>query len=326
MPRIPCVLLVCPLVCALAQTPPAPASRQATPVPAPAPSAPADGKGSQTVLQLPVPPPPVQVPPETVILTVGDFKLTAAQFDALTDLVPEQSKAFVRSGGRYKFAEQIAKVMVLSEEARKRKLDETDDYKLQSAYRSNEWLSILAEKTIRDGIKVDDDAVRAYYEAHKSQYERVRARHILIRVTGSGAPLKPGARDLSDAEALAKAQQLIARIKGGEDFAKIAAAESDDPGTAASGGDLGWFGPGQMLPSIEEAAYKLEPGQVSEPFQSQFGYNIVQLVSQEFKSLDELKPAIEKTLLPQMTQKAIDDLEKNVKIDYDAAFFGIPKQ
>jgi len=315
MIRIRGVVLVCPLVCALAQTP-----FKQVPLPA------QQGPDGSTVVKVPVPPPLEQVPPETVILTVGGFKLTAGQFDALTELVPEQSKAFVRGPGRYKFAEQIAKVMVLSEEARRRKLDETDSYKAQSAYRTNEWLSMLAEKSIRDGVKVDDAAVRAYYEAHLAQYERVHARHILIRMAGSSVPLKAGAKDLSEAEALAKAREIIQRVKAGEDFARIAAAESDDPGTAVNGGDLGWFFHGQMLPSIEEAAFKLKPGEVSEPFQSEFGYNLVQVVAREAKSIDEVRPSIEKLVAPEQTQKTIDELEKDAKIVYDPTFFGMPKE
>lgn len=314
MTRIRCVLLVCPLVCALAQGP-------AKQVPLPA----QEGPDGSITLKIPVPPPLEQVPPQTVILTVGDFKLTAGQFDALTEVFPEQSKAFVRNAGRYKFAEQIAKAMVLGEEARRRKLDETDSYKVQSVYRTNEWLAMLAEKSIRDSAKVDDEAVRAYYEAHKAEYERVRARHILIRTQGSSAPMKAGAKDLSDAEALAKAREIIQRVKAGEDFAKIAAVESDDPGTAIHGGDVGWFFHGQMLPSIEEAAYKLNLGEVSEPFQSEFGYNLVQVTAREPKSIEEMRPAIEKLLPPELTKKAIDDLEKNAKIVYDPTFFGFPK-
>ncbi|HKE28621.1 MAG TPA: peptidylprolyl isomerase [Bryobacteraceae bacterium] len=321
MTRIRCVLFVCPLVCALAQTPPAPPPQPATQVPVPAQENP---DGSIT-LKLPVPPPMEQVSPETVVITVGDFKLTAAQFDALVELAPEPSKAFLRSAGRYKFAEQIAKVMVLQEEARRRKLDETDSYKVQAAYRTDEWLSMLAEKSIREGVKVDDEAVRAYYEAHKSQYERVRARHILIRTQGSSVPLKAGAKDLSDAEGLAKARQIIQRVKAGEDFGTIAINESDDPGTAPAGGDMGWFVHGQMLPSIEEAAFKLQPGEVGEPFQSEFGYNLVQVTGREAKSLEEMRPWIEKQIVPEMIQRTIDDLEKNAKIGYDPTFFGFPK-
>jgi peptidyl-prolyl cis-trans isomerase C len=316
------LLLVCPVLCALAQTS-APASRQATPVP---PSGAEGGTAAPNVRTIPIPPPLPQVPPETVVLTVGDFKLTAAQFDAIADILPEQSKAFVKGPGRKKFADQIAKVIVLSEEARRQKLDQAADFQLQSKYRSDEWLATLEENAIRDSIKVDDAALRDFYEAHKSDYERIHARHILIRFQGSTAPLKPGAKDLTEEEAMAKARELIQRIKGGEDFAKIAAAESDDNGAAASGGDLGWFGHGQMIPSVEEAAFKLEPGQLSEPVRSRFGVHIIQVEGRQFQSFDDVKAGIEKKLQPLMTQKALDEIEGKVKIDYDATFFGLPKQ
>lgn len=310
------------MVCALAQTAP-PESRQATPVPPPAADKPPLIQNGQTIQ---IPPPLPQVPPDTVVLTIGDFKLTAGQFDAIAEMLPEPSKLFVKGPGRKKFADQIAKVMILSAEAKRRKLDQSPDFQVQSQYRSNEWLSSILENGIRNSIKIDDATIREYYESHKAEYERVHARHILIRFHGSAVPLKPDAKDLSDEEALAKAKELIARIKAGEDFAKIAMAESDDNGAASNGGDLGWFGHGQMLPSVEDAAFKLQPGEISEPVKSQYGYHIILVVEREFKSLDDVKAAIEKTLRPVLTQKAVDELEKDVKIDYDPTFFGLPKQ
>ena len=321
MTRIRIALLVCPLACALAQTPPE--SRQATPVPAPAPDKPPLIQNGQTIQ---IPPPLPHVPPDTVVLTVGDFKLTAAQFDAIAELLPEPSKLFVKGPGRKKFADQIAKVMILSAEAKRRKLDQSPDFQLQSQYRSDEWLSAILENGIRDSIKIDDATIREYCETHKTEFERVHARHILVRFHGSAAPMRPGAEDLSDEQALAKAKELIDRVKAGEDFAKVAMAESDDRGAAANGGDLGWFGHGQMLPSVEEAAFKLQPGEISEPVRSQYGYHIILLVEREFKSLDEVKAGIDKKLRPALAQKAVDELEKDVKVDYDPTFFGPPKQ
>jgi peptidyl-prolyl cis-trans isomerase C len=327
MMRLRVALLVCPMAFALAQTPPGsaqtpPESRQATPVPPPAGDKPAPQNGRS----IPIPPPLPQVPPETVVLTIGDFKLTAAQFDAIADMLPEQSKLFVKGPGRKKFADQIAKVMILSEEAKRRKLDQTPDFQLQSQYRANEWLATILENGIRDSTKVDDASLREYYESHKSEFERVHARHILIRFHGSAVPMKPGGKDLSEEEALDQAKKLIARIKAGEDFAKIAMAESFDNGAATNGGDLGWFGHGQMLPSVEEAAFKLQPGEISDPVKSQFGYHIIKVEARESKSFDDVRESIEKKLKPVLTQKAVDDMEKGVKIDYDSTFFGLPKQ
>lgn len=98
--------------------------------------------------------------------------------------------------------------------------------------------------------------------------EQVRARHILISV----------AEDASDAdqqEALARAISITQRLRNGEDFAALAEQFSEDPGSAANGGDLGFFGRGRMVPEFEEAAFGLEIGEISDPVRSPFGYHII---------------------------------------------------
>jgi peptidyl-prolyl cis-trans isomerase C len=267
-----------------------------------------------------------QTPPETVVLKVGDVKLTAAQFDAIADSLPEPTKAFAQGSGRRQFADEIAKVLVLAAEGHRRKLDETPEFQIQSKYRAEELLANLAQAAIVDSVKVDAAALRGYYEAHMSEFERVRARHILIRVQGSPVPLKPGTRDLTDAEALAKAQALLLKIKAGGDFATIAASESDDTASSMNGGDLGWFPKGQMVPTFEEAAFQLKPGQISGLVRSPFGYHIIKVEGHQWQGFDEVKGEIEAKMRPQETQKALDALRNGVQIDYDATFFGPAKR
>ncbi|MER2600372.1 MAG: peptidylprolyl isomerase [Caldilineales bacterium] len=101
--------------------------------------------------------------------------------------------------------------------------------------------------------------------------EQVHARHILVSV----------ATDASDADrelALAKAISITQRIKDGEDFATLAQQYSDDTGSGAQGGDLGFFGRGQMVTEFENAAFSLSIGQISEPVLSQFGYHIIEVL------------------------------------------------
>ncbi len=84
---------------------------------------------------------------------------------------------------------------------------------------------------------MDSDALHKYYDEHKNEFQQVSAHHVLIRFKGSPVPLKEGQKDLTEEEALAKAQEVEKRLKAGEDFGVIAKAESADTGSAAQGGD-----------------------------------------------------------------------------------------
>src|ERR1700722_14870872 len=315
------LLLLCSTTCLLAQTPP-------PPVPAPK-GAPPDkvvNPDGSITMTMPIGAAIAQVPPDKVILTVGDLTITAKQFDEITDGIQEQYRAFVKGPGRKQFGDQLAKVLTLAQEGKRRKLDANPAFQSQVMYQTDQALANVTFQAITKEVKIDDAAMHAYYDAHKTESEQFHARHILIRMKGSTVPVRSGEKDLSDEEALAKALDLEKRIKAGEDFSKLAGAESDDTGSAINGGDLGTFGHGRMVPSFEEAASKLAPGQVSEPVKSQFGYHIIKLESKEAKTFDEMKPEIEKKLGPPQAQKAAEALEKNAKVVYDPEFFGLAKQ
>ncbi|MBX3025882.1 peptidyl-prolyl cis-trans isomerase [bacterium] len=164
-----------------------------------------------------------------------------------------------------------------------------------------------------------DDEIKEYYEANLGQFqkpEEVRARHILFTV-------KPDASDADKAAARKKAEEVLAKAKGGADFAALAKEFSEDS-TAASGGDLGTFGRGMMTPPFEAAAFALEPGQVSDIVETQFGFHIIKLEEKQAartESLDEAKDAIVSELKNRHSrQVALDAVEKA----HDAALDGTP--
>ena len=127
---------------------------------------------------------------------------------------------------------------------------------------------------------VTDDAMNKVYDEAAKQMgneQEVRARHILVP---------------SEDEAKA----ILAEVKKGADFAELAKEKSKDPGAAAEGGDLGYFGKDQMVPEFAEAAFKLDKGQVSDPVKTQFGWHIIKVEDKRTKPVpefDKVKDQIE---------------------------------
>lgn len=149
-------------------------------------------------------------------------------------------------------------------------------------------------------LKSDEESLLGYYEQHKSEYvtaERRRASHILF-ATGEGGT--------GDAEALAQAEKALERIRGGEEFATVAKALSQDPGSADAGGDLGYFDRGVMDTAFEDAAFSMSVGEVSEPVKSSFGYHLIKLTAvQEAsgKSYDQVRDQIKTAYLKNEAEK-----------------------
>jgi peptidyl-prolyl cis-trans isomerase D len=157
---------------------------------------------------------------------------------------------------------------------------------------------IIADQSkVGETIPVSDSDVQAYYNAHQEQYrtpERVHARHILLATANKS--------DAEKTKIKAKADDLLKQAKAGEDFAKLAEKNSEDPGSAAKGGDLGWVVRGQMVKEFEDATFALKPAEISNVITTQYGYHIIQVLEKEpahVKTLAEVKPEILTTLRSQ---------------------------
>jgi len=120
-------------------------------------------------------------------------------------------------------------------------------------------------------VKVDDVKLAS----NQQVVTQTHARHILLRSSAI----------MSDAQAKAKLEELRKEILAGADFAKLAKQYSEDPGSASNGGDLGWLDPGSTVPIFQDQMDKLQPGQISEPFKSQYGWHIVQVLGR--RSMDQ---------------------------------------
>jgi len=170
---------------------------------------------------------------------------------------------------------------------------------------------------------VEDDA-RKYYSENPGDFqtsEQVRASHILIKLDTSDPNIDP---NQAKASARAKADDLLKQIKYGADFAKLAETNSKCP-SAAKGGDLGFFGKGQMVKPFEEAAFGLKVGRISDIVETRFGYHIIKVTDRKEAntvSFEQAKDDILKSLAQkkkgELAMQYVESLKANAKIVYPA--------
>lgn len=182
--------------------------------------------------------------------------------------------------------------------------------------------ALLVSRVLKDvvwpGVATPADQVSRYYEQHRSEFQhpaQIRASYILVR-TGKAATAaeKKAARD--------KADELVRRARDGEDFARLAQEASEDPATAQKGGDLGFFGRGTMGEIFDEAAFVLNPGQISDPVGTSFGFMLIKVTGKRgagVAPLEEVRPRIEAVIRGQGRDKAqerfLEGLRSKAKIE-----------
>jgi len=270
----------------------------------------------------PVTAPESNLAPDTVVLTIGNQQMTRAQFEVLLTALAQNGRPATSPAQKRQVAEQYAELETMAQEARKRKLDESPEVKQMMAIQSDSFLANTLAKKLSDDTHFTELDLRSYYNGNKGEFEEAQGSHILIRYKGSAVPLKPNEKDLTEAEALAKAQDIRKQILAGADFATLAKAESDDAGSGAKGGDLGKFKHGQMVPAFDQAAFSLPIGEVSEPVKTQFGYHIIKITARNAKTFDEAKPQIEKELKPKLAKEQVEQVKAHTAVTMNEAYFG----
>jgi peptidyl-prolyl cis-trans isomerase C len=236
--------------------------------------------------------------------------LNAAEEDlgaaATQGMSPEQKKDYLLS-----FASDL---VIAVSEAEKRGLANNADFKAKLAYFRQKLLveTMLNEET---KAKVNEAETRKVYDAEMKKLtpeEEVRARHILV-------------------ENEAEAKDIAAKLKAGADFAALAKEKSKDPGSAAEGGDLGYFAKGQMVKEFADTAFAQKNGETSEPVKSQFGYHIIRTEDHRTKpvpTFEQVKGQIEDYLTRKTQAELIQKLRAEAKIEKigDAAKPAEPKK
>jgi peptidyl-prolyl cis-trans isomerase C len=188
---------------------------------------------------------------------------------------------------------------LVAQKAEADKMGQSADFAKKVAYyRDKVLMEDLLGKVAKDAAS--DAAIQKTYDDVAKQQkpeEEVRARHILV-------------------ESEPDAQAALKRVKGGEDFAKVANEMSKDPGS--KGGELGWFTKERMVPEFAEAAFKMQPGQISDPVKSQFGWHIIQVEERrqkQFPPLDQVRDQVTRYVVQKSQSELILKLREEAKVE-----------
>ena len=214
--------------------------------------------------------PAVDLKANTVVVTVDDTPITLGEVIAVRQTLPEQYQQLPDEVLMAALVQQLADQQMLANAAHAAGL--RDSVTVQLALRNQER-AVMADAYMAQELlgRVDEAAVEAAYQQRFASVEPVleaHAAHILV-------------------EEEAKAKELKAQIDAGADFAAVAAENGTD-GTASRGGDLGWFTKEQMVPEFAEAAFALEPGTVSDPVQTPFGWHLIKLEETRAQPIPEM--------------------------------------
>ena len=193
---------------------------------------------------------------------------------------------------------------VVSQKAEADKVAANPEFARRLGYLRDKLLTETYLGKLAEAANTDANIQKTYDEVAKSQKPEpeVHARHILVPTED-------------------EAKKALERVKGGEDFAKVATEISKDPGS--KGGDLGWFTKDRMVPEFAEAAFKLDkPGQLSDPVKSQFGWHVIKLEEKrmkEFPKLDQIRDQVARYVMQRAEGDEVVKLREAAKIErFDA--------
>src|SRR5262252_4700405 len=221
--------------------------------------------------------------------------LTLAEEDigsAMPQMGPEQKRDYLIT--------YLADVIILAQAADQHQLANRPDVKQRIEFERHK---ALMETLLQDAGKaaMTDDAMHKVYDEAIKQTpneQEVHARHILVATEG-------------------EAKDIEALLKGGADFAKLAKEKSKDPG-AAEGGDLGYFTKDQMVPEFADVAFKMYPGQLSNPVKTQFGWHVIKVEDKRIKQppeFEKVKDQIEAYLARKAQSDFITKLRQSAKVE-----------
>lgn len=247
----------------------------------------------------------------TVLATVNGSDITSADFDREVKALPEYIRGMADTPqGKKEMLDTLVMRELILQQAAKEGLDKGKEIDEKLAeLKKRIVVDTYLKKKVETDAKISDEELKKFYDQNLDKFksgEQVKASHILVK---------------SEQEA----KEILAQLKGGAKFEELAKAKSVDT-SASKGGDLGWFGKGNMVPAFEKAAFALKEGDLSGIVKSEFGFHIIKLTGKRAagtRSFEEAKEQIKAALMPAKQQQIFmqlkEDLKKGAKIELKEA-------
>ena len=272
------------------------------------------------------------IPPETVVATVDGKGLTYGELRQILEASPPALLQYFRQNPEDAI-ERVFLFRHLTEEADKLKLAEESPWKEQIEAQRENILGTAMLSHMANSYPASEEQVRAYYDAHKERFERVKLKIIKIGFQPGAQPaaasgtsseaLADAARKTveaahnpirAEADAARLASDLVKKLRAGADFSKIAAEYSDDEESKKKGGDFGALTPASAAPdSLKKAALAMKPGDVTEPIKVSVAFYILRCDEKSAQPLSEVHEQVLRDVRQEHVNEAIAQLEKRFK-------------
>jgi peptidylprolyl isomerase len=185
---------------------------------------------------------------------------------------------------------------------------------------------LLAAEAVKKLVgNPSEQELRAEYAKERAGFETVELSHILVAYQGGQVPPRSG-QPLTIPQALQKATAIAALVRGGQNFAQVAASESDDQQTATQGGALGPVPISAVPPEMRPAIENLKPGEISAPVRTSLGIHVFRAGNRQSKTFEEVRPMLDQKIKQGRVQSAITKAVAGAKVEKDPKFFAAQVQ
>lgn len=240
---------------------------------------------------------------EKILAVSAGHEITEQELkDLIANYPPEQQIYLSSPQAKDEVLEQLIGFYLFAKMAEEEKIKESKEYKETLAKMENELASHMAATSVIDKVTLEDGEAKAFYDNNPAQFTadaQVKAKHILV-------------------EKEEDANKIADEIKAGKTFEDAAKEYSTCP-SKEKGGDLGYFGKGQMVPEFEKAAFEAVIGEVSAPVRTQFGYHLILVEDKkeaQVMDFESVKNQLEEKLLQQKKQSAYMETLKDLESKY----------